>query len=144
KTPEAASTTAPSKAGSSHFDVLALFAPFAHEYPVNRYRSADGRPGPDYWQNRADYKIHVTLDQQSKVLTGSEVITYPNDSPQALGYVWLQLDQNIYKAGSRGGFAFPGTPDASRQTDGDVITAVQVEAGGGTAVARHTISDTRM
>jgi len=144
KPPTTMSKSAPATATSSHFDALALFAPFAHQYPVNRYRAADGRPGPDYWQNRADYSIQATLDPGTKVLTGSEVITYTNNSPQALGYVWLQLDQNIYKAGSRGSFAFPGTPDANRQTDGDVITAVQVEAGGSMSVAKHTISDTRM
>ena len=48
---------------------------------VNRYRSGDGSPGPDYWQNRADYDIAARLDPVSKVLTGTETITYTNNSP---------------------------------------------------------------
>ena len=63
-------------------------------------RSASGAPGPQYWQQRADYRIKVSLDEQRRRITGSEQITYINRSPDALHYIWLQLDQNIFKRDS--------------------------------------------
>lgn len=65
-------------------------------------REGSGRPGPRYWQQRADYTIRASLDTATHVITGSETIRYSNNSPDTLGYVWLQLDQNIYRANSRG------------------------------------------
>jgi hypothetical protein len=61
----------------------------------NSYRTASGAPGTDYWQQRADYNIKVTLDDQKQAITGSETITYTNLSPDVLTYLWVQLDQNI-------------------------------------------------
>ena len=61
----------------------------------NAYRTASGAPGPDYWQQRADYNIHVTLDDAKQAITGRETITYTNLSPDVLPYLWVQLDQNI-------------------------------------------------
>ena len=66
----------------------------------NSYRTASGAPGPDYWQQRADYDIKVTLDDARQALTGRETITYTNLSPDALPYLWVQLDQNIYEKNS--------------------------------------------
>ena len=60
----------------------------------NEIRAANGAPGPEYWQQRADYKIAVTLDDEKQRLTGSELITYTNNSPMSLSYLWVQLDQN--------------------------------------------------
>jgi len=60
----------------------------------NDYRSADGSPGPEYWQQRCDYKIECSLDAKLHRLTGSERITYTNNSPHTLRYLWLQLDEN--------------------------------------------------
>lgn len=60
----------------------------------NVYRSASGAPGPDYWQQRADYVINCEIDEKAKVLTGEEVITYHNNSPDALDYLWLELSEN--------------------------------------------------
>ena len=60
----------------------------------NSYRTAAGGPGHEYWQQQADYDISVTLDDQKQTITGSEVITYTNNSPDVLGYLWVQLDQN--------------------------------------------------
>ncbi|TAN06974.1 MAG: M1 family peptidase [Rhodanobacteraceae bacterium] len=135
----------PAAAGASRYDPRALFAPFANQYPVNRYRAADGQPGPDYWQNRADYLIHATLDPVTKTLTGTETITYTNHSPQALGYLWLQLDQNRYRADARANFTGGSrAPKFAHHTAGDVITTVQVEAGGKTVAAHYNVTDTRM
>ena len=66
----------------------------------NSYRTASGAPGPDYWQQRADYDIKVTLDDAKQALTGRETITYTNLSPDALPYLWVQLDQNIFEKNS--------------------------------------------
>ncbi|NIP92305.1 MAG: M1 family metallopeptidase, partial [Akkermansiaceae bacterium] len=62
----------------------------------NEVRAANGAPGPEYWQQRADYKIAVTLDDGKQRLTGSETITYTNNSPLPLSYLWVQLDQNRF------------------------------------------------
>src|SRR3954470_23447480 len=60
----------------------------------NEYRSGSGAPGPKYWQQKADYVINVELNDDNQSITGSKVITYTNNSPDILKYVWLQLDQN--------------------------------------------------
>jgi len=66
----------------------------------NEYRTGSGAPGPKYWQQRADYEINVDINDDSHVLTGSEVITYYNQSPDVLTYLWMQLDQNILSPGN--------------------------------------------
>ncbi len=61
----------------------------------NVYRTASGAPGHEYWQQKADYKINVRLDDNTQRIYGEEVITYNNQSPDILKYIWLQLDQNV-------------------------------------------------
>ncbi len=73
----------------------------------NRYRSSNGAPGPNYWQQRADYIIVATLDTGTAELTGSVEIRYTNNSPDTLRYVWVQADQNLYRNGSKGSALFP-------------------------------------
>ena len=63
-------------------------------------RTASGRPGPAYWQQRADYQIDVTLDPATSLVTGQERITYHNNAPEALPELWLQVEQNICAPGS--------------------------------------------
>ncbi|MDI5886578.1 M1 family metallopeptidase [Flavobacterium yafengii] len=60
----------------------------------NMFRTASGAPGPAYYQQQADYKINVELDDKKSKLTGSETVTYYNNSPDTLEYLWVQLDQN--------------------------------------------------
>lgn len=62
----------------------------------NSYRTMDGAPGPDYWQQQADYEIDATLDPDKQQLHGKETITYHNNSPNTLKYLWLQLDENQF------------------------------------------------
>ena len=62
----------------------------------NLSRPATGEPGPMYWQQRADYKIQIKLNEDTRSVEGSETITYTNNSPLTLKYIWLQLDQNIF------------------------------------------------
>ena len=61
----------------------------------NEYRTGSGSPGPKYWQQQADYIISGELNDDSQTITGSETITYTNNSPDALKYLWMQVDQNI-------------------------------------------------
>ncbi len=73
------------------------FAQLGEMLPTpNEYRNAAGAPGHNYYQQKADYKIDVTLDDDKQQIRGSEIITYTNNSPDKLAYLWLQLDQNIY------------------------------------------------
>ena len=85
-------------------------AAFGHGFYTNngtQTRSASGKPGHAYWQNSADYFIKVSLDDQSKKITGTETITYVNNSPDELDFLWIQLDQNLFKKDSRGNAIIP-------------------------------------
>src|SRR5213596_820886 len=73
-------------------------------------REGSGRPGPEYWQQRADYTIAVSLDTATHTIAGRETIRYTNRSPDTLRYIWLQLDQNTFRDDSRGALLNP--PDA--------------------------------
>jgi len=66
----------------------------------NSYRAGSGAPGENYWQQKADYKIDVEINDETQVLTGSETITYYNNSPNPLNYLWVQLDQNVRAKGN--------------------------------------------
>ena len=68
----------------------------------NAYRGANGEPGHAYWQNRADYNIEASLDDEQHIIHGSVTISYTNNSPYTLLYLWLQLDQNAFKQHSKG------------------------------------------
>ncbi|WP_338465585.1 M1 family metallopeptidase [Novosphingobium sp. ZN18A2] len=128
----------------AQYDPQSAFAPFDMHQAVNVYRSSNGLPGPDYWQNRANYQIHATLDPDAKApsLTGEEVITYTNNSPDQLANLWLQLDQNLYRKDSRGTFAGGWPRPAS--TDGFVLDKVEIEHGGKFVSAPFLVSDTRL
>ena len=77
------------------------FAQLDQELPTpNDYRTASGAPGHEYYQQKADYKMNLVIDDQTQKLYGSETITYTNNSPDQLTYLWLQLDQNIYSQDS--------------------------------------------
>jgi len=87
------------------FPVIAVsqtkFAQLDLELPTpNEYRTAAGAPGHNYYQQKADYKIAITIDDATQKLTGEETITYTNNSPDKLEYLWLQLDQNVYDVNS--------------------------------------------
>jgi hypothetical protein len=73
------------------------FRQLEEELPTpNEYRTASGAPGHRYWQQRADYSIDAELDDVNRRITARETVTYYNNSPDALSYLWLQLDQNIF------------------------------------------------
>jgi Peptidase family M1 domain len=74
--------------------------------PANEVRRATGAPGRSYWQQRADYTIKATLDTAAKRLHGRESIRYTNNSPDTLRFLWMQLDQNLFRPGSTGSLLF--------------------------------------
>ncbi|WP_298738210.1 M1 family metallopeptidase [uncultured Chitinophaga sp.] len=119
----------------------------------NMYRSASGVPGPKYWQQRADYDISATLDDEKQKLTGSETITYYNNSPDPLTYLWLQLDENEHDLKSDNNH-FDGSHmsdkmsmwDVNRilKTDKDLgVKIVKLTDAGGNAL-HYTINQTMM
>lgn len=73
------------------------FEPLGSLLPTpNGYRTASGAPGHQYWQQKADYVINVELNDETQSISGSETVTYTNNSPDALDYLWVQLDQNLF------------------------------------------------
>lgn len=75
----------------------------------NAYRTASGAPGKEYWQQRADYDIKAELDDEKQRIIGSETITFFNNSPDDLPYIWMQLDQNLFKEDAIGATSRTGT-----------------------------------
>ncbi len=138
----AASPVTPAQSVHEGYDPLRTFARLTLPEAVNRYRSADGSPGPDYWQNRADYEIHARLDTSTHRLQGREVITYTNNSPAALDCLWLQLDQNMYREDSRA--AYGGGFKRAQSTAGIELEAVKLRERGQLHDADFIVSDTRM
>lgn len=84
-----------------HSDSIDRFYQIDEWLPTpNAQRTASGAPGPEYWQQRADYEIDITLDDQNQRLSGTVQINYTNLSPHTLSYVWVQLDQNRFRPDS--------------------------------------------
>lgn len=132
---------------TSKYDQHEAFAPLFYPTPGNEYRSAGGQPGPKYWQNAADYKLDVTLDTLQHRISGTVVITYKNNSPDHLPFLWLQLDQNIYREDSRGSatVAVSGDRFANKTyTQGFELKNVSIISNGKTIAANYLVNDTRM
>jgi hypothetical protein len=139
---------------ASSYDPGVTFAPLTLPEPVNEYRSSNGAPGPAYWQNGADYEMHAELDTQAKVLRNDEVVTYTNNSPDALPSLWIQMEQNLYRKDARGQVVngsmlrrmrVGGSTSASApSTEGFVLDSVEIEQGVMHAKAEYVIDDTRM
>jgi hypothetical protein len=91
------------------YDYHETFGPLFYTKNGTEYRAADGEPGPKYWQNRADYQLAARLNDQTNEIIGSEILTYTNNSPQRLGYLWMNLEQNLFKQDSRGSGIVPLT-----------------------------------
>jgi len=94
---------------ASNYDYNEAFGHDFYSKNGTATRSASGKPGHAYWQNSADYTIDVNLNASTKEISGSETITYTNNSPDALEFLWMQLDQNLFKLDSRGKAIVPLT-----------------------------------
>lgn len=112
----------------------------------NVYRSASGVPGPQYWQNRADYNIEVELDEKANVLKGKLTMTYHNNSPEELNYVWMYVEQNRFTEDSRGTLTTPieGRNRYAGDTDGGFKISSLSAKVKGDASSKYLITDTRM
>src|SRR5690606_18036565 len=111
------------------------------------YRTASGKPGPEYWQNAANYIISAELDEDTHTIKGRVTIDYINNRPETLDLIWLHLEQNRFKADSRGTLT---TPIQGNRYGGDVdggYTISNVSANvskKGASSSKHLITDTRM
>jgi len=111
------------------------------------YRTASGNPGPEYWQNAANYIIEAELDDSTHMVKGKVTIDYINNSPETLDFIWVHLEQNRFTADSRGTLT---TPIQGNRYSGDVdggytISNLTARSGKkGTTSNQHQISDTRM
>lgn len=121
------------------YDQHIAFDPLFMSNSTSPFRSADGAPAANYWQNQADYSIKVSLDTVQNLINGSCKITYTNNSPDVLAYLWLQLDQNVFSKGSIGSYS-----QRAKNVGGYMINSVQIIQNGGKTNADYIISDTRM
>ncbi len=132
----------------SKYDPHLLFSPLFYPVGGTISRSATGEPNLGYWQNRADYQISATLNDVTNEISGSVIITYKNNSPHVLPYLWLQLDQNLFNKDSRGQARMP-LDSRSRYGDsksnfsgGYKINSVKIVSAG--VDADYLVNDTRM
>ena len=121
------------------------FKPLFYPQTGTETRSASGQPGHKYWQNSADYQLNVSLDANKNELTGSAEITYTNNSPDQLGFLWLQLDQNLFAKDSRGNAVVPlsGSRNGAHGEEFDGGYKIKSVKYDGKDV-KYTITDTRM
>src|ERR1700761_6482908 len=132
------------------YDHNELFGPITWPVTSGETRSASGKPGVNYWQNRADYVIKASLNEtdQDTTITGNVDITYTNNSPDNLDYLWLQLDQNLFKPDSRGAATTPTDGDRfdvkGFKRGGYHIESVSVTYKGQTYAVEPVITDARM
>jgi len=136
-------------ASPAPYDARALFQPDYFKMPPVATRTGGGKPGATYWQNAADYTIAARLDEQTARVTATATITYTNNSPDELPFVWLQVDQNLFRADSRGAAATPPAGgrfgNAARGFQGgDSLQTVRIELHGKKMAANYRVSDTRM
>ncbi|WP_374951719.1 M1 family metallopeptidase [Mucilaginibacter sp.] len=127
---------------ASNYQPSLLFAPINFTKNGDEMHSPNGNPGPRYWQNRADYQLNITLDTVAKTISGTDNITYTNNSPDALQYLWLHLDQNTYKKDARSNFVTGTQP--TQHTNGYSIESVGIAVNGKVTPVNYTVTDTRM
>lgn len=143
-------TSASAQTDSIKYNHLDVFGPITWPVTSGGERSASGQPGKNYWQNRADYLIKASLNEtpQDTTISGEVTITYTNNSPDHLDYLWLQLDQNLFKPDSRGAATTPIGGDRfdvkGFSRGGYHIQSVTVSYKGDTYTTEPIITDARM
>src|SRR6187431_365841 len=150
ETPAASSTASTPVSKYNYNDA---FGPFFYTKDATATRSASGAPGYAYWQNRADYKLTAKLNEKTNEIIGTDIVTYTNNSNDGMSFVWMHLDQNLFKEDSRGNALIPlnGSRNGARGEifdGGHKIKSVKiVTASKGKSVekeAKYIITDTRM
>jgi len=146
----ATATASAQTADSIKYDHNEVFGPITWPVTSGNTRSAAGKPGEHYWQNRPDYIIRATLNEgkQDTTIIGNVTINYTNNSPDQLDYLWLQLDQNLFKPDSRGTLTKPVTDDRfdmkGFKRGGYHIHSVTVTYKNQTYTVEPVITDARM
>ncbi|MFT7352116.1 MAG: hypothetical protein ACI9XR_001886 [Flavobacterium sp.] len=138
---------------SSKYNYNDAFANNFYSKNGTETRSASGKPGYKYWQNRADYSLTASLNEVTNEIIGSELLTYTNNSPDKLDFLWMHLDQNLFKKDSRGNAIIPvkGSRNGAKGQDFDggfkfkSIKIVSIVAGKTTEQeAKYSVIDTRL
>jgi hypothetical protein len=146
-------TAASANPSVSNYNYHDAFAPLFYKKNGTSTRSASGQPGEKYWQNRADYQLTAKLNDLNNEIIGTETLTYTNNSPDKLSYLWMNVDQNLFKSDSRGNAIIPvnGSRNGARGEvfdGGHKIKSIKVVSTiGGKPVEREAkfeIIDTRM
>jgi hypothetical protein len=142
------------KTVSSKYDPNELFNPIFYKDYGSNLRTGNGEPGVGYWQNKADYAIQATINDVNSQITGSVTLTYTNNSPHQLGFLWFQLEQNLFNPASRGFAKLPATGNSRYGNvktpfmGGYTISSVKIlnTVGGKTTetTVEPDITDTRM
>ena len=137
----------------SKYDYHDAFAPFFYSKNGTNTRSASGQPGAEYWQNRSDYQLTAKLNDSKNEIIGTGIITYTNNSPDKMSFLWMNLDQNLFKSDSRGNALIPLTGSRNgaqgQVFDGGFkiksVKIISASKGKYTETnAKFVISDTRM
>ena len=131
-------------ANAQKYSSAAAFASNFYTNNGNSFRSAGGAPAADYWQQKTDYLINVSFDTSTDILSGTEEITYANNSPDTLNYLWFELDQNADKTDSKA--ALLNTRFRAKATDdnGFKFRQIQIFENGQWQNADYLVNDTRM
>lgn len=137
----------------SNYDYYDAFGPNFYSQNGSETRSASGQPGAKYWQNSVDYQLTVKLNEQNSEISGTEILTYTNNSPDKLSFLWMNVDQNLFKSDSRGNAVIPlsGSRNGAKGqifNGGHKIKSVKIiTVSNGKSVEndiRFLITDTRM
>lgn len=143
---------APAKA-TSKYDYHAAFGPNFYSKNGTETRSVSGQPGAKYWQNKADYKLTAVLNEKKNEIVGTEIVTYTNNSPDRISFLWMNVDQNLFKDDSRGKAVLPVSGsrngDKGQVFDGGhkikSVKVVSVQNGKAfESEVKYEITDTRM
>ncbi|WP_281632198.1 M1 family metallopeptidase [Flavobacterium luteolum] len=144
--------SAPAANPVNNYNYHDAFGPHFYTKNATSTRTASGEPGIEYWQNRADYQITAKLNGTTNEIVGTDEITYTNNSPNKLSFLWLNLDQNLFKEDSRGNAVVPLTGSRNGAQGqvfdgGNKIKSVKVISGGKNKTevdAKYIVTDTRM
>ncbi|MBL1408415.1 M1 family metallopeptidase [Sphingobacterium faecale] len=131
----------------SQYNYSEAFGPNFYTENGTTYRSASGKPGPAYWQNSASYSIKAKLNDQQDQIKGSVQITYTNNSPEDLDFIWFQLDQNLFNNDSRGQATIPLSDSRYGSSNNSFEGGYQLNnlaIDGKSLATAYTITDTRM
>jgi len=144
--------SAPAANPVNNYNYHDAFGPHFYTKNATSTRTASGEPGVEYWQNKADYQITAKLNGTTNEIVGTDEITYTNNSPNKLSFLWLNLDQNLFKEDSRGNAVVPLTGSRNGAQGqvfdgGNKIKSVKVISGGKNKTevdAKYIVTDTRM